>query len=254
MKKNDKSLAEVMARFDFLVDSFEEGSHPEEVRREFLSELDAFLEADCSHEKIVKLAGMAGCFRHYQKMVKHGVELDIKAIAERSSATFVWQNLKGFISRGADINFLIDCIGPAVYGLEDFYYDLTVGEQVAKRLFGYGADPEVVFDLLEVWLFNTIEKGALFEKLNMFVENGLDREFVKRWLEEQLAENACDILYYAFDEGSTANVQLVNTYGIDLTPYAYKYNDEYGSFPEGYDSYEIECGFEDEEEEEDEET
>ena len=139
-----------------------------------------------------------------------------------------------------------------MYKLEDFYHDLTIGEQVAKRLFSYRADPELVFDLLETWLLHAIGKGALFEELNMFVENGLDREFVKRWLEERLAENTGDILYYAFDTGSTANVQLVNTYGIDLAPYAYKYNDEYGSFPEGYGSYEIECGFEDEEEEEDE--
>ncbi len=252
MKRNNTELAKVMAKFDFLCDCFDAGSHLKDVRKEFLCELDDFLEAGCSHEKIKQLAGTSGCYMHYWEMIKYGVELDINDIAEQSSAEFVWQNLKGFIDRGADINRLIDCVGETVYKLEDFYHDLTIGEQVAKRLFSYRADPELVFDLLETWLLHAIGKGALFEELNMFVENGLDREFVKRWLEERLAENTGDILYYAFDTGSTANVQLVNTYGIDLAPYAYKYNDEYGSFPEGYGSYEIECGFEDEEEEEDE--
>lgn len=231
--RNDK--AETLAKFDFLVDEFNEGNHWEDTRIQFLKDLDTWLTTpECSRKEIKRLAGPAACYKYYCKMVQYGVTLNIHQLAKMASSKFVWNHLEGFIARGADINFLIGRIGNAVYSLDEMAYDPEVGERVATRLFKLGADAEKVFNLLETWLLNHFRfygDCEIWDKLTEFENRGLSKDFVKQWLEDQMSENTGDILEEAFDKSSRTREMLICKYGVRILDYVDDYRTIYGICP-----------------------
>lgn len=233
---SDKTfLAETMARFDFLKDQIKENLHSEDARKELLDDIDDFLEAGCDPNTLAQLIGPMGRYRNFHKLTAYGARIDIRKIARSMAMNkFVWKNLEGFVERGADINWLLVIFRPEyIYAQEDFYYNPKVGEKSIQRLFNLKADPEKVFELFEGWLLGLLSSDIFFDELDLFVKNGLDTHFVKRWLEEQLKENRGELLERLFsDYGCDYAFQK---YGISASDYVSRYVSEYGKYPSGYD-------------------
>ena len=237
---NDKTFSiETMARFDFLEDQIKESLHPEDAREELLRDIDIFLKEGCDPNTLARLIGPMGRYYNFHKLTAYGARIDIRKIARSMAMNkFIWTNLEGFVERGADINWLLDIFRPEyIYAQEDFYDDPKVGEKSIQRLFYFKADPEKVFELFEGWLLGLLSSDIFFDELDLFVKNGLDTHFVKRWLEEQLKENRGELLERLFsDYGCDYAFQK---YGINASDYVSRYVSEYGKYPLGYDFAEI---------------